>query len=94
MCKFYTYFNWVFRSKFTTLLFVLIIKPKELLLLARLLNGFILPFALAIMLIGSRKITILKQYTYPIWIQLSGWIVVILMGTMSVFAVIEKIKGE
>jgi Mn2+/Fe2+ NRAMP family transporter len=46
------------------------------------------------MLIASRKITILKQYTYPIWIQLSGWIVVILMGTMSLFAVIEKIKGE
>ena len=78
---------------FTTLLFVLIGKPKELLLLAGLLNGFILPFALAIMLIASRKITILKQYTYPIWIQLSGWLVVILMGTMSVFAVIEQISA-
>lgn len=78
---------------FTTLLFVLIGKPKELLLLAGLLNGFILPFALAIMLIASRKITILKQYTYPIWIQLSGWLVVILMGTMSVFAVIEQLSA-
>jgi Mn2+/Fe2+ NRAMP family transporter len=77
---------------FTTLLFVIIGKPKELLLLAGLLNGFILPFALAIMLIASRKIPILKQYVYPIWIQLSGWLVVILMGTMSVFAVIEKIN--
>lgn len=78
---------------FTTLLFVIIGKPKELLLLAGLLNGFILPFALAIMLIASRKITILKQYAYPIWIQLSGWVVVLLMGTMSVFAVIEKINA-
>lgn len=77
---------------FTTLLFVIIGKPKELLLLAGLLNGFILPFALAIMLIASRKIPVLKQYAYPIWIQLSGWLVVLLMGTMSVFAVIEKIN--
>lgn len=78
---------------FTTLLFVIIGKPKELLLLAGLLNGFILPFALAIMLIASRKIPVLKQYAYPVWIQLSGWLVVLLMGTMSVFAVIEKVSA-
>jgi Mn2+/Fe2+ NRAMP family transporter len=76
---------------FTTLLFVLLGKPKELLLLAGLVNGFILPFALAIMLIASRKLPILKQYAYPYWIQICGWLVVLLMGTMSVFAVIEKI---
>ena len=77
---------------FTTALFVIIGKPKELLLLAGLINGFILPFALAIMLVASRKLPILKQYAYPIWIQLSGWLVVLVMGTMSVFAVIEKIN--
>ena len=79
---------------FTTALFVIIGKPKELLLLAGLVNGFILPFALAIMLIASRKLPQLKQYAYPIWIQLSGWLVVLLMGTMSVFAVIEKINTK
>lgn len=79
---------------FTTALFVIIGKPKELLLLAGLINGFILPFALAIMLIASRKLPILKQYAYPIWIQLSGWLVVLVMGTMSVFAVIEKINKK
>jgi len=78
---------------FTTILFVFLGKPKELLLLAGLVNGFILPFALAIMLIASRKLPVLKQYAYPYWIQISGWLEVILMGTMSVFAVIEKLKG-
>ncbi len=77
---------------FTTFLFVILGKPKELLLMAGLVNGFILPFALAIMLIASRKLPILKQYAYPYWIQISGWLVVLLMGTMSVFAVIEKLK--
>jgi Mn2+/Fe2+ NRAMP family transporter len=79
---------------FTTILFVFLGKPKELLLLAGLVNGFILPFALAIMLIASRKLPVLKQYAYPYWIQISGWLVVILMGTMSVFAVIEKLRSR
>ena len=78
---------------FTTLLFVFLGKPKELLLLAGLVNGLILPFALAIMLIASRRLPILKQYAYPYWIQISGWLVVIVMGTMSVFALIEKFNA-
>ena len=78
----------------STTLFVIFDSPKELLMMAGLVNGFILPFALAIMLIASRKLPILKQYAYPIWIQLSGWLVVLVMGTMSVFAVIEKINKK
>lgn len=78
----------------STSLFVLVGKPKELLLLAGLLNGFILPFALAIMLIASRKLPVLKQFKYPLWIEISGWLVVLLMGTMSIFAVIEKLTTK
>ena len=75
----------------STSLFVILGKPKELLLLAGLVNGFILPFALSIMLIAGRKLPVLKQFKYPIWIEFSGWTVVLLMGSMSVFAVIEKL---
>ncbi len=78
----------------STLIFAMVGKPKELLLLAGLLNGFILPFALAIMLIASRKLPLLKQFKYPLWIELSGWAVVLLMGSMSVFAVIEKLANK
>ena len=74
----------------STSIFIVLGKPKELLLMAGLVNGFILPFALAIMLIASRKLTVLKQFAYPLWIELSGWAVVCLMGSMSVFAFIEK----
>ncbi|NCW12219.1 MAG: divalent metal cation transporter, partial [Chitinophagia bacterium] len=45
-----------------TTLFVLLGKPKELLLLAGLVNGFILPFALSIMLIAGRRLPILKKF--------------------------------
>ena len=78
----------------STLIFVILGKPKELLLLAGLVNGFILPFALAIMLIASRKLPVLRQYKYPFWIELSGWVVVVFMGSMSLFALIEKLAAK
>jgi len=75
----------------STCIFIFIGKPKELLLLAGLLNGFILPFALSIMLIAGRKLPILKQYKYPIWIEAMGWMVVVMMGTMSVLALTQQL---
>ena len=76
----------------STAIFVFLGKPKELLLMAGLVNGFILPFALSIMLIAGRKLPILKQYKYPIWIEAMGWMVVAMMGTMSVLALTEQMK--
>ena len=59
--------------------------------MAGLVNGFILPFALAIMLIAGRRLPILKQYAYPIWIEAMGWMVVAMMGTMSVVALAQQL---
>jgi Mn2+/Fe2+ NRAMP family transporter len=75
-----------------TTLFVILGKPKELLLMAGLVNGFILPFALSIMLIAGRRLPILKKFKYPLWIEVMGWLVVLVMGTMSVFALLEQLK--
>ena len=74
----------------STLIFVLIGKPTQLLLFAGLANGFILPFALAIILIGANKVSIMKGYRHPMWMQIFGWAVVILMGGMSVLALMGK----
>ncbi len=75
----------------STSIFVITGKPEELLLLAGLVNGFILPFALSIMLIAGRRLPILKQFKYPLWIEIAGWLVVAVMGTMSVLALIDQI---
>ena len=77
----------------STSLFVFLGKPKELLLMAGLVNGFILPFALSIMLIASRKLPALKQFKYPIWIEIMGWMVVAIMGSMSVLALLEQLNS-
>jgi len=74
----------------STTIFIFLGKPKELLLMAGLVNGFILPFALSIMLIAGRKLPVLKQYKYPIWMEAMGWMVVAMMGTMSVLALIQQ----
>ena len=74
----------------STCIFVLVGKPKDLLLMAGLVNGFILPIALAVMLIASRRLPVLKQFKYPIWVETAGWLVVLVMGGMSVFALIDK----
>lgn len=76
----------------SALVFVFIGKPKELLLLAGALNGLILPFALAIILIAATKTALMKNYRHPLWMQLAGWIVVVIMGWMSVLALMDWIK--
>jgi len=74
----------------TTIVFVGIGKPKELLLFAGAINGLILPFALSIILFAATKNKIMKGYKHPVWMQLAGWIVVAAMGWMGVLTVQES----
>ena len=73
----------------TTCIFVLIGKPTELLLFAGAINGLILPIALSIMLIAATKSRIMKGYKHPLWMQLAGWIVVLVMSWMG-YIIIEE----
>jgi len=75
----------------TTCIFVLIGKPKELLLFAGAINGLILPIALSIILIAATKSRIMKGYKHPLWMQLTGWIVVGVMSWMGYIIIHETI---
>ncbi|MBX3239684.1 MAG: divalent metal cation transporter [Chitinophagaceae bacterium] len=87
------------RREFTTAfivlsatLFIWLNKPPSLILvLAGVLNGLILPFGLAIILIAATRKKIMGQYRHPLWLQLTGYIVVLLMLWMSGIAIIEAI---
>ena len=63
----------------STVIFVSIGKPVLLLILAGTFNGFILPIGLALILIASRKRQITGDYRHPLWLQIAGWAVVIIM---------------
>jgi len=73
----------------STLVFVLVGKPTELLIFAGTVNGFILPFALALILFAATKKSIMKKYKHPLWMQIAGWLVVVVMIVMSVLAILN-----
>ena len=73
----------------STLIFILVGKPVQLLVAAGVINGLILPFALAVVLIAATKKRLMNNYIHPIWMQVFGWFVVVVMGTMSFWALYE-----
>jgi Mn2+/Fe2+ NRAMP family transporter len=73
----------------STIVFVWIGKPTQLLLLAGMVNGMILPIALGILLVACTKARLMKGYQHPLWMQLAGWVVVFIMGWMGCIAIAE-----
>jgi len=76
----------------STCIFVIIGKPRQLLLFAGLANGFILPLALGVLLVACTRPQIMKGYKHPVWMQAAGWAVVVVMGWMSCVAVMDWVK--
>jgi Mn2+/Fe2+ NRAMP family transporter len=72
---------------FTTIVFVVIGRPKDLLMLAGAVNGLILPASLTIMLIAVTKKRIMKDYKHPVWMQVAGWTVVAVMSWMGAYTI-------
>ncbi len=67
----------------STIIFVIVGNPVNLLIKAGAINGIILPIALSVILIAARKKTLMNQYKHPIWLQIFGWLVVAVMGWMG-----------
>jgi Mn2+/Fe2+ NRAMP family transporter len=57
--------------------------PVKVLVAAGAINGFILPFSMAIILIAAFKKAIVKEYKHPAWLVIPGWLVVLLLAFMS-----------
>lgn len=77
----------------STLIFIAVGRPKQLLLFAGAVNGLILPVALGIILVAANHKKLLKGYVHPMWMQLAGWVVVAAMGWMGVIAVGELLQN-
>lgn len=67
----------------STLVFVFVGKPTQLLILAGAVNGLILPVALALILVAATQKRLMKGYTHPLWMQVAGWLVVAAMSYMG-----------
>ncbi len=73
----------------TTIIFILIGKPKQLMLMAGLVNGLILPLALGILLVACTRRKLMNGYKHPIWMQAAGWVVVLVMGWMGYLTIAD-----
>jgi Mn2+/Fe2+ NRAMP family transporter len=74
------------------MIFIGVGKPVKLLIFAGAVNGLILPVALTVILVASRSKRITADYVHPKWMELAGWIVVILMTCMGIYTIAESIS--
>ncbi len=72
---------------FATIIFLLVGQPVKVLIMAGAVNGLILPFALAIILLAAYRKKITGNYKHPYWLSAAGWIVVLLMSYMGIKAI-------
>ncbi len=68
----------------STLIFIVAGRaPVPLLIVAGTVNGFILPVALALLLLAASQQRITGSYQHPRWMYVAGWLVIGVMGTMA-----------
>lgn len=77
----------------STIIFNIIGNPIKILVIVGALNGLILPIALAVILIAATNKRLIKDYHHPIWLQISGWIVVGVMSWMGMLTISKWITG-
>lgn len=87
------YHNWI------TILFIIIStatfafigKPVQMLILVGALNALILPLALGTLLVAANKKKIVGSYKHPLWLTITGGIVVVLMSYLGILTMVEQI---
>lgn len=73
----------------STLIFMLVGKPVKLLIMAGVVNGFILPVTLATILFAAYKTKIIGDYKHPVWLSTLGVLVVAIMTYMSINVLVQ-----
>lgn len=75
----------------STLVFLAIGRPVKTLVLVGSLNGFILPLALAAMLLAARRRDIVGEYRHPAPLLVAGWLVVAAMAAMGGYTLVRDL---
>ena len=70
----------------STIIFVTIGSPAKILVVVGTLNGMILPLSLACVLLASNRRDIVGDYKHPIWLTITGYIMVVFTAWMGVRA--------
>jgi Mn2+/Fe2+ NRAMP family transporter len=81
--KYHTYLTILF-ILISTSVFLVVGKPVKVLIFVGTLNGFVLPVALSILLVVSRKSRLMGTYKHPVILQIAGWAVVFILIAMGI----------
>lgn len=73
----------------STIVFICIGQPVNVLIFAGALNGLILPIALSLILVASMNREIMGGYRHPYWMMGAGWLVVAAMAYMGAAGIIN-----
>ena len=76
----------------STIIFLLVGNPISVLIWAGTINGFILPVGLALVLLASRRKSIMGEYSHPLILQIVGWFVVAVMTVFSVSTLVKLLS--
>ncbi len=68
----------------SAIIFLLVGRPITVLIWAGTINGFILPVGLGLVLLASRRKSVVGEYRHPLWMQVAGWLVVLVMTVFSI----------
>ena len=75
----------------SAVIFLIVGRPVSILITVGAFNAFILPLALGIVLFASRKMVIVNQYRHPWWLTIAGWVVVFVLGIMSIYTLVADL---
>ena len=80
--KYHTYVTICF-IVISTVIFLVIGKPVKVLIFVGTLNGFVLPVAMAILLVACTKSRLVASYKHPLILQFAGWLIVAILLAMG-----------
>ena len=75
----------------STVIFVIVGEPVRTLIFVGALNGLILPVSLGVMLVASRRRTVVGDYRHPMTLTMAGVIVTASMAAMGVWSLWKQI---
>lgn len=87
------YHNWIIIAfiLISTTVFAFVGRPVNILILVGALNALILPLALGTLLVAAYKKKIVGEYKHPLWLTVTGALVVVIMAYMSIVTLIEQL---
>lgn len=73
--------------------FLLIGRPVKILVIVGALNAFILPLALAILLLVAKKLQKENGYNHPLWLFITGWLVTAALFVLSIKTIVFDLSN-